>query len=342
MSEGSFIYSTSRIDSHGHVNKPPPTPPGSRQKLKAQRFQAKKKSRHCDRPPRPPGLLKYLKMLAAFRTQSLRSVSRSLLPSCSLIHTSSPNLAQATKKSAARAIKKKNEALQSERKLTAQLSRPSVVLGTRPADEAVKWANCDLAKVLVDEAEFTESPELVGEELPVGTVYLPKQLGFGIQEADRETLFRDLPLLSAHSGLMSGGINANAKVLAERSKEGLARELKKANAFAKVVDLRNASGAGIAFENRRRIIEAFSGPVNTFDPGRSEVQAAILTYRIRSLWTHLTRSKRDVGNRLGLRKLVHKRAKVLKYLKRVSRTRYDTILRRLALEPDSVEGELVV
>ena len=70
--------------------------------------------------------------------------------------------------------------------------------------------------------------------------------------------------------------------------------------------------------------------------------AAILTYRIRNLWNHLTKYKRDVGNRRGLRQLVHHRAKVLKYLKRTNRDRYDTVLERLGLEPESVEGELVV
>ena len=49
-------------------------------------------------------------------------------------------------------------------------------------------------------------------------------------------------------------------------------ELRKANLLAKVLDLRNANAAGIAYENRLRIIEAFSTPQNPFDPGRTEVQ----------------------------------------------------------------------
>lgn len=70
--------------------------------------------------------------------------------------------------------------------------------------------------------------------------------------------------------------------------------------------------------------------------------AALLTYQIRNLWTHLTAFRRDLGNRRGLRKLVHQRAKILKYLKGVDLDRYENILERLALEPESVEGELVV
>ena len=52
--------------------------------------------------------------------------------------------------------------------------------------------------------------------------------------------------------------------------------------------------------------------------------------------------KRDTGNRRNLRALVHQRARILRYLKRKSRARYDILLERLSLEPESVEGELVV
>lgn len=67
-----------------------------------------------------------------------------------------------------------------------------------------------------------------------------------------------------------------------------------------------------------------------------------MTYKIRNMWDHLTTNKRDVNNRQGLLKLIHQRAKVLKYLKKTNRVRYDTILDRLCLEPASVEGELVI
>lgn len=70
--------------------------------------------------------------------------------------------------------------------------------------------------------------------------------------------------------------------------------------------------------------------------------AALVTYKIRNLWSHLTTFKRDVGNRRSLLKLVHQRAKILRYLKRLDQNRYDVILRRLALHPKSVEGELTL
>jgi len=70
--------------------------------------------------------------------------------------------------------------------------------------------------------------------------------------------------------------------------------------------------------------------------------AALLTYKIRNLWDHLITFKRDVGNRRSLLKLIHQRAKILRYLKRLDQNRYDIILDRLALEPKSVEGELTL
>jgi len=233
----------------------------------------------------------------------------------------------------------------------------------RPGDEA-KWENCHLAKVLVDMEEMLSSTELIPTQQGVGTVHIPKQVSFGIGEAEKQLLFGDLPLLSSIRGKLDETTESpmpmphpvqktpedyayrpTVEVLQRQGDNRVTNnqiELQKANAFAKLVDLRNANAAGIAYENRRRIIAAFSTPPNPFDPGRSEVQAALLTYKIRNLWNHLTTFRRDLGNRRGLRKLVHQRAKILKYLKRVDQNRYETVLEQLALEPESVEGELVV
>jgi len=150
-------------------------------------------------------------------------------------------------------------------------------------------------------------------------------------------LLNSLPVLTADSNMAQRG-----KLQKDDYKEDIKTELHKANMFAKVLDLRNANAKGIAYVNRRRIIYAFSTPQNPFDTGRTEVQAALLTYKIRNLWKHLTAFKRDTGNRRNLRLLVHQRARILRYLKRISRTRYEILLKRLSLEPESVEGELVI
>lgn len=69
---------------------------------------------------------------------------------------------------------------------------------------------------------------------------------------------------------------------------------------------------------------------------------ALMTMKIRNLWDHMMRSKKDIAGRRSLRMLVHQRAKMLKYIKRIDRGRYARILQRVGLEAEAVEGELIV
>ncbi|KAL1749226.1 hypothetical protein HDZ31DRAFT_79071 [Schizophyllum fasciatum] len=230
-------------------------------------------------------------------------------------------------------VRKTHNALKEQRWAREQARRPNPVLGTRPGEEW-KWEQCELAKVLVLEEHFSKAPpEAVRarEQLPVGAVDMPQQFAYGVHDEEKKVLFRYLPYLSA-----------TTEVLVEAVKAGEAAELQKAQNFAQLIDLRNTNAAGLAYENRKRIVAAFSDPSKPDDPGRTEVQVAILTYRIRNLYQHLTTFKRDVGNRLPLRKLVHQRAKLLRYLKRIDRARWNILLERCGLEPDAVEGELIV
>ncbi|KNZ81654.1 37S ribosomal protein S28, mitochondrial [Termitomyces sp. J132] len=195
-----------------------------------------------------------------------------------------------------------------------------------------EWEKCLLAKILITEEELGISNELVPTEQTIGTVYLPKQFNFGVGEAEKQLLTGTGDAIPEYVSIESLEEEQNVW------RKNIVKEHGKANAFARVIDLRNANAAGIAYENRRRIIEAFSTPQNPFDPGRSEVQGSW----IRNLWNHLTTFKRDLGNLRGLRMLVHQRAKILRYLKKVDQNRYEIVLQQLALEPESVEGELVV
>ncbi|KAJ8502782.1 hypothetical protein ONZ45_g11444 [Pleurotus djamor] len=271
---------------------------------------------------------------------SLASTSRSVTPRCAGLHTSPFLRAESTRKQVARATKKQNIQKKEERLQHANLNKPSPVLGTRPGEEA-KWQNCDLAKVLVKPEDLNSSEPLLPIDLPIGRVDIPKTMNYGVSGEVQEQLFNQLPYLSSEAAVETHS-HMSPERKKEKLEEGVDRELQKTQIFAKIVDLRNANAAGIAYENRRRIIAEFSDGENAFDTGRTEVQAALLTYKIRNLWSHLTQFKRDVGNRRGLRKLVHQRAKILRYLKRTDRDRYDVLLERLALDPESVEGELVV
>jgi small subunit ribosomal protein S15 len=227
-------------------------------------------------------------------------------------------------------------------------------LGTRPTEEGEKWRKCALANVLINEDLLSSSTALEKKKFTLGEVEVPTQVGFGVDAVEQKILLDYLPVVTAD-------VAQRGESDPQFYENGIKTQLHKANMFAKILDLRNANAKGISYVNRRRIIFAFSTPQTPFDTGRTEVQGtqlnlvhqicpflnfaiavALLTYKIRSVWKHLTTSKSDTGNRRNLRQLVHKRAKMLRYLKRTSRARYDILLERLALEPESVEGELVI
>ncbi|KAG2070879.1 S15/NS1 RNA-binding domain-containing protein [Suillus decipiens] len=262
-------------------------------------------------------------------SQSVASSSRSLL------HTSAVLNARISSKQARHEKISKVQA-RINHKLAFDAQREYAVLGHRPGQDH-KWRSCALAKVIVTEdALYSDSvPEIIHN--PEGDIELPPHLNFGVTERSKELLFKVLPPLSAQEGVTKFRENVISEM-----QEAMENEKTKANMFAKVIDLRNSNAKGLAFENRRRCIKLFSSPGNPFDTGRPEVQAALLTIQIRGLWKHLLAFRKDIDNRRGLRQLVHKRAKILKYLRRLDRDRYEAILPRLGLDAASVEGELVV
>lgn len=67
------------------------------------------------------------------------------------------------------------------------------------------------------------------------------------------------------------------------------------------------------------------------DTGSSEVQVAILTFRINDLNEHLKIHKKDHHSRRGLLKMVGQRRNLLNYLKDTDIERYRTVIARLGL-----------
>ena len=61
------------------------------------------------------------------------------------------------------------------------------------------------------------------------------------------------------------------------------------------------------------------------DTGSTEVQVALITERITYLTEHLRTNKKDHSSRLGLLKLVGQRRRLMRYLKKVSLTRWNII-----------------
>jgi small subunit ribosomal protein S15 len=67
------------------------------------------------------------------------------------------------------------------------------------------------------------------------------------------------------------------------------------------------------------------------DTGRTEVQIALLTYRINELTEHLKFHKHDNHTRRGLLILVGRRRRLLDYLTKVDIERYRAIIAKLGI-----------
>ena len=67
------------------------------------------------------------------------------------------------------------------------------------------------------------------------------------------------------------------------------------------------------------------------DTGSSKVQIAVLTNRISELTEHFKQHKKDHHSRRGLLKMVSRRRRLLDYLRRVNREKYQTLLASLGL-----------
>jgi small subunit ribosomal protein S15 len=67
------------------------------------------------------------------------------------------------------------------------------------------------------------------------------------------------------------------------------------------------------------------------DTGSPEVQVAVLTERITNLTEHLKAHKKDFASRRGLLMMVGQRRRLLDYLNRKEKSRYQTLIERLGL-----------
>jgi small subunit ribosomal protein S15 len=67
------------------------------------------------------------------------------------------------------------------------------------------------------------------------------------------------------------------------------------------------------------------------DTGSSDVQIALLSKRIERLTGHLKAHRKDHSSRYGLIKMVSARRRLLDYLKRKDKKRYDKLIKKLKI-----------
>lgn len=85
----------------------------------------------------------------------------------------------------------------------------------------------------------------------------------------------------------------------------------------------------ITREKKDAVVERFRK--HDSDTGSPEIQIGILTARITELTDHLRSHKKDHASRRGLLKMVGKRSRLLRYLTREDRQRYQTVIASLGL-----------
>ncbi|EPS30157.1 hypothetical protein PDE_05107 [Penicillium oxalicum 114-2] len=80
------------------------------------------------------------------------------------------------------------------------------------------------------------------------------------------------------------------------------------------------------------------------DTGSPEVQAAILTVKIMNLYRHLQGANKDKHNRRNLQILVHKRQKLLRYIREKERggPRWQNLMQTLGLSDAAWKGEIAL
>jgi len=85
----------------------------------------------------------------------------------------------------------------------------------------------------------------------------------------------------------------------------------------------------VVAERKRELVEKFGAKEG--DSGSSEVQIAVLSWRINSLRSHFNEHPKDNHSRRGLLALVSKRRSLLRYLERRNYARYRAVISELGL-----------
>lgn len=108
------------------------------------------------------------------------------------------------------------------------------------------------------------------------------------------------------------------------------------NVIARILSNEVANKKQILKTHQRNCIEAFSQSIN--DTGSPEVQCALWTCRIHFLQDHINLNKKDHNAKRRLVALVHRRLRMLIYLRKQSLSRYHVLLDVLGLPHFYIES----
>ena len=99
--------------------------------------------------------------------------------------------------------------------------------------------------------------------------------------------------------------------------------------FGVLFIFRSFSIMALTVEQKAQIVKDFQRKEG--DTGSSEVQVALLTFRINDLTPHFKANPKDHHSRRGLLKMVSQRRRLLAYLRRTQPDTYRALITRLGL-----------
>lgn len=82
-------------------------------------------------------------------------------------------------------------------------------------------------------------------------------------------------------------------------------------------------------EQTHQVVKKFQR--KDLDTGSSEVQIALITFRIKDLANHFKKHSKDNHGTMGLIKLVNRRRRLLDYLKRTDMKKYQSLIVELGI-----------
>lgn len=162
----------------------------------------------------------------------------------------------------------RREALTRERIANA----PHPCLGYRPGNEQL-WLQSDICNITLtpEKIQSTPSARVRGQD-----VVLPANYQYGIGPREQRFLMEDLPAVRMQQ--QTSQVDALRPDFEDEATRAFLIETKSKSQMARLLDLKNADAGGVAFENRRRIVEAFGEPGKKNDTGRTEVQGTYPLY----------------------------------------------------------------
>ncbi|KAH8552211.1 hypothetical protein BGW37DRAFT_302214 [Umbelopsis sp. PMI_123] len=223
--------------------------------------------------------------------------------------------------------------------LSYRLFQSSAIVSAKKHPKQIRKENLAKRAAILAEYEKNKPSPVVAAPTPFyASLHTPETVSRSTDTYQHGLTAEDATLLFEKAPQAITDITKSSVV---RSKEeALKTEQQKADIVKQIISLQNANAKAIQLWNVQRCIEWFGRKEG--DTGSPEVQAAILSVRIQNLHSHLQQHKKDRHNYRQLRSMVHQRAKILKYLKSKSLTRYNTCLEQLGLQPRAVEGEIIV